>query len=83
MAMLMNQYSFIVVGFLILVFAPLFTWHFFGYKWAAMIIAVTFVALVGFQLITSTSSDKIATPEDFSNTLHAGKPVLLELYSNL
>ena len=83
MAMLINQYSFIVVGFLILVFGPVLTRHLFGYKWAAMTIALTFVSLVGFQLITSTSSDKISTPEDFSNALDAGKPVFLELYSYL
>lgn len=83
MAMLINQYSFIFVGLFILVFVPVITWQLLGYKWAAVTFAIAFVSLVGFQLIASTNSNKISTPKDFSNVLSAGKPVLLELYSNL
>ena len=83
MAMLINQYSFIFVGLFILVFVPVITWQLFGYKWATVTFAIAFVSLVGFQLIASTNSNKISTPKDFSNVLSAGKPVLLELYSNL
>lgn len=83
MVMLINQYSLVAVGLLILVIVPVFIGGLFGSKWAAIAIAVTFISLLGFQLFARTNGDTISNPGDFENALHSGKPVFLELYSNL
>ena len=82
MALLINSYSFVALGLLILLVMTLLTWRLFNPKWAAAIAAVTFVFLVAFQLMASTRANTISSPEDFNNALTSGEPVLLELYSN-
>ena len=82
MALLINSYSFVALGLLILLVTALLTWRLFSPKWAAAAVAVTFVSLVAFQLTASTKANTVYSPEDFNNALASGKPVLVELYSN-
>ena len=82
MALLINSYSFVALGLLILLVTALLTWRLFSPKWAAAAVAVTFVSLVAFQLMASTKANTVSSPEDFNNALTSGEPVLLELYSN-
>ena len=82
MALLINIYSFVALGLLILLVTALSTWRLFSPKLAAAAIAVTFVSLVAFQLMASTKANTVYSPEDINNALASGKPVLVELYSN-
>jgi len=79
---LINSYSFVVLGLLVVLIVAVLTWRVLSPKWVAAAVAVTFIALVVFQLMGSTKVDTVASPQDFESALVAGKPVLLELYSN-
>ena len=82
MTLLINSYSFVALGLLILLIMALLTWRLFSPTWATATVAVTFVSLVAFQLMASTKANTVSSPEDFNNALTSGEPVLLELYSN-
>ena len=82
MTLLINSYSFVAIGLLILLIMALLTWRLFGPTWATATVAVTFTSLVAFQLMASTKANTVSSPEDFNNALTSGKPVLVELYSN-
>ena len=82
MTVLINSYSFIVIGLLILIILTSLSWHLFGQMWATVTAVVTAVLLITLQTVSSTTSDQIHEPNEFDNILHAGRPVLLELYSN-
>ena len=82
MTLLINSYSFIVLGLLVLSIITLLTWHLFGAKFSMLAITTTFIVLIAFQLITSTKSSEVSSPEAFEEILASGKPVLVELYSN-
>lgn len=82
MTLLMNSYSFVVLGLLILLIMASVTWRLFSPQWITATVAVTFALLVAFQLMARTTSDTISSAEDFNMALTSGKPVILELYSN-
>jgi len=82
MALLINNYSFVVLGLLLLMVVTSLTWRFVGVQWAVATVAVTFTSLVVFQLVASTRIDTVSNIEEFNNALATGKPVLLEMYSN-
>ena len=82
MTLLINSYSFVAIGLLIVLIVALISWRLLSPKWVAVTVAVTFAALVAFQLMASTKVDTVSSLEDFNSTLASGKPILLELYSN-
>ena len=82
MVLLINSYSFVAAGLLVLIIVALLTGRLFSPKWVVVAVAVTSVSLVAFQLTASTKVDTVSSPEDFTSALASGKPVLLELYSN-
>ena len=82
MTLLINSYSFLVVGLLILLILTSLIWRLLGMQWAAVIITVTFAFMLILQLSTSTRVNTVSSPEDFNSVLQSGKPILLELYSN-
>ena len=82
MALLINSYSLVAAGLLILTIVAVLTGRLFSPKWGLVAVAVTFVSLVAFQLTASTKANTVSSPRDFNNALTSGKPVLVELYSN-
>ncbi|MCL0101680.1 hypothetical protein M1O29_01210 [Dehalococcoidia bacterium] len=82
MTLLINSYSFVALGLLIVLIVALTSWRLLSPKWVAVTVTVTFAALVAFQSMASTKIDTVSSPEDFNSALVSGKPVLLELYSN-
>jgi Na+(H+)/acetate symporter ActP len=82
MTLLLNSYSFVVFGVMILIIVTLLAWGLLGPRWAQAIAAVTLGSLLIFQLMVSTKANEASSPQDFENALASGKPVLLELYSN-
>ena len=82
MTLIINNYSFVIFGLLILLIAALFLWRILNPQWAIGIAVVTFALLVTFQLFASTKPHTVSNMEDFNTLISSGKPVLLELYSN-
>ena len=82
MALLVNSYSFIALGLIVLLIIAFLTVRLFGLQRAVVVVVVTFVLLVVFQLMASTEANSVSSPEEFNNVLMSGKPVLIELYSN-
>lgn len=82
MVLLINNYSFVVLGLLFLMVVASLTWRFVGAQWAVATVAVTFTSLVAVQLMASTRIDTVSDIEEFDNALVNGKPVFLEMYSN-
>ena len=82
MVFLINSYSFVALGLIVLLIIAFLTVRLFGLQRAVVVVVVTFVLLVVFQLMASTEANSVSCPEEFNNVLMSGKPVLIELYSN-
>ena len=82
MTLLINSYSFVIIGLLILLVIALLIWQLVNPKWAVVTVTVTFVFLVVFQSMASTKINTVSSPKDFDDVLASEKPVLVELYSN-
>ena len=82
MILLINSYSFVVVGLVIALLVALITWRLFSPNWAVATVVVTIAALGLVQSMASTKVELTSKPESFDSALASGKPVLLELYSN-
>lgn len=80
---LLNRYSFVIIGLLVITLLAFVSWAFLGRKPAISISLVTITILVVFQLVMSTSSYKYVTVQDFNETVLNGRPTFLMLYSNL
>ena len=82
MILFINGYSFVAFGLLILIVAVSLTWRFVNPLWIIAVAVLTVGALVAFQTSASTKDNTVVTVDQFDTALTAGKPVLLELYSN-
>ena len=82
MMFLINNYSYIVLGSILLLSTTILTWRLFSLGWAIAISSTMIVCLVIIQSIASTEDNSIDNLEGFDNVLASGEPVLLELYSN-
>jgi len=82
MDLMINQYSFIVIGLLVLTIITFLSWRLIGMKYAVTVVGLTFVSLVAFQLLLSTSTNTYSSVDAFDNALASGNPVLLVLYSD-
>jgi len=82
MILLINSYSFVIVGLVIALLVALITWRLFSPNWAVAAVVVTIAALGLVQSMASTKVELAPNPESFDSALASGKPVLLELYSN-
>ena len=80
--LMINQYSFIVIGLLILAIITFVGWRLIGMKYAVFVTGLTFVLLVAFQLLLSTNTNTYSSVEAFDNVLTSGNPVFLVLYSD-
>ena len=79
---MINQYSFIVIGLLILAIITFVSWRLIGMKYTVFVAGLTFVLLVVFQLLLSTNTNTYSGVDAFNNSLTSGNPVLLVLYSD-
>lgn len=79
---MINQYSFIFIGLLILVITAFLSWRLIGIKFTVPVAGLTFVLLVAFQLLLSTNVNTYSSVGAFDNALTSGEPVLLVLYSD-
>ena len=79
---MINQYSFIFIGLLILAITAFLSWRLIGIKFTVPVAGLTFVLLVAFQLLLSTNVNTYSSVGAFDNALTSGEPVLLVLYSD-
>ena len=79
---MINQYSFMLVGLLLLAIITFLSWRFLGVKVTVPLAGLTFAVLVVFQLAGSTNSNTYSNAEAFDTALTSGGPVLLILYSD-
>lgn len=80
MALMINQYSFIIIGLLLLATITFLIWKIIGIKYAVPVSGLILVSLVAFQILLSTHTH--SSLEAFENALASEKPVLLVLYSD-
>ena len=83
MELVINQYSYVAVGLIVLGLIGVATWLLVDVKWSIVAIAITLAVLGSFQLMTSTNVEKLSNLDDFEQALNSGKPVTVQLYSNL
>ena len=81
-ALMINQYSFIIIGLLILAILTFLSWRLIGKKYTVPVAGLTFVLLVAFQVLLSTNTNTYSSVEAFDNVLTSGNPVFLVLYSD-
>ena len=81
-ALMINQYSFIIIGLLILAILTFLSWRLIGKKYIVPVAGLTFVLLVAFQVLLSTNTNTYSSVEAFDNVLTSGNPVFLVLYSD-
>jgi len=79
---MINQYSFIVLGLLILAIITFLSWRLIDIKHTVPLAGLTFVLLVAFQLLLSTNTNTHSSVDAFDEALTSGSPVLLVLYSD-
>ena len=79
---ILNQYSFLIIGLLLLVIVAFMSWRILEAKYAVPIIGLASILLIISQLFFSTNANSYSNIASFENALTTGKPVLLELYSN-
>ena len=82
MWLILNQYSYVAIGLVILAIVTFLFWRLIGIKYAVPIAVLTLGLLFAFQLLLSTNMDTYSSIEDFDNSLASGEPVLLMLYSD-
>ena len=80
--LMINQYSFIVTGLLILVIITFVSWRLIGIKYTVPVTGLTFVLLVAFQLVLGTNINTYSSVDAFDKALPSGNPVFLVLYSD-
>jgi hypothetical protein len=82
MWLILNQYSYVVIGLVVLTIVTFLSWRLIGIKYAIPLAALTIGLLITFQLILSTNTVKYSSIDDFENSLTSGEPVLVMLYSD-
>ena len=80
--LLMNQYSFVVLGLVILVVIGVLSWRLVGIEYALIPITLGITALALFYTFSSTDVTSTYNVEDLGESLASGRPVILQLYSN-
>ncbi len=76
-----NQYSYVLIATILTVFIGLGAARVFSWKIAIAIIAILLVAVTFFLKSQSVKHIGLETKSDWDNTLVAGTPVVLQLYS--
>ncbi len=77
-----NQYSFIVIGFVIMTFVVIFGWKLIGLKFAVSMAAILLATMLVFMLSFSTKNQNQMSINAFESALMSEKPIVLVFYSN-
>ena len=77
-----NQYSFIVIAFVVVILVMIFAWKLIGLRFAVPIATIVSVLMLIFMLSFSTKNQHQMSINAFEDSLSADRPVFLVLYSN-
>jgi hypothetical protein len=80
--MLVNQYSFVWVGLILLSLAAGTIWRYYGLKNSIISGCLILLVLCCVQLLLSTKNHEVNTFTELEKELNAEKPVLLMIYSD-
>ena len=80
---LLNQYSYLLISFLVLMIAFFLIYRTFSLKVAILAIFILLFAVVLFRNSLTTSSNNLTSISDWNSIRDSGSPVLLYLYSDL
>ena len=79
---MINQYSFVLIGLLVILLMAPFIWRLIGGNYAIAAVALLVFALGSLQVLLRTDTERDSTIQSFEESLASGDPVLLILYSN-
>ena len=79
---LINEYSIVLFGILILGLIVLSAWGFGQTKWMIVFIVILISSLVTLQSLAKTSNSEITTATQFNEVVDSKRLILLEVYSN-
>ena len=80
--LLINQYSFIAFGLIILVIITVSGWYSIGITYTIIVAGLALALLIASQLLLSTRIRPYSSMEAFDKSRTSGQPVLLILYSD-
>ena len=79
----MNENSFVVSGVIVATIAALVTLRYGAGLWRWVIVVAVLAVIVTFQIVMRTGDSSIADMQGLEQALNAGRPVLVEFYSDL
>lgn len=79
---MLNQYSFVVVGSIILLIVTLVTWRFVTGKSILVAVGLVMSLLIIAQIYLSNRTDQFPNVGAFQEALQSGRPLVVALYSN-
>ena len=80
--MMINQYSFIGFGLVVLIIAGFVSWRLIGFKIAIPVVLLSALILVISQSMLTTKQNPYTNLEVFNESVNSGKPSLLMFYSD-
>jgi len=79
---ILNQYSFVVIGSVVLFIVTLVAWRFVAGKSVVLVFGLVISLLVITQIYLSNRIDQFPNVDAFENALESGTPLVVALYSN-
>ena len=79
---MVNEYSFVVVGIVILALVAFLSSRILSLRYIILIVGLTFVLLTAFQLLLRTNTNTFASVKAFDNAFAYEGPKLLVMYSD-
>ena len=82
MTSLINEYSIVLFGILVLGLIVLFAWGLGQAKWMIIFVIILISSLATLQTLAKTSNNEITSVSQFNEVLDSDRSILLEIYSN-
>ena len=79
---MINQYSFVIIGLIVLIGIIALCWRIFGFKYVIPLALLISISWVSIQLFLSSNMAREVGNEYFDGNSEYNKPALLVMYSN-
>ena len=76
-----NQYSYVLIAIILMVFVAVGSTRIFSWKVTILILVVLLVAFTVFLKSQSINNDQVETRSEWNTILRSSSPVVLQLYS--
>ena len=80
--MLVNQYSFVIVGLSLLSIVTWSIWRYYGLRNSIIAACIIILLLCCVQVLLSTKNKEVTTIDGFEKELSQHRPILLMMYSD-